>query len=130
MKLEREDPRWLRHYAKMTLSEDEKKREKAFEILRADRMGAYDILRLVAIREKLGGGWGRSMRRLVAAWFNDKTPDELVHEATSCFRRKDWTLRDLLRKAHPKAQDAEHNTIYRWLTTGITEEIQDEGRET
>lgn len=47
------------------------------------------------------GGWGRSKRRAVAAWFTEKTPDGLAYQAVKYRQRNGWTLRDAMRLSHP-----------------------------
>ena len=41
------------------------------------------------------GGWGRSKRRAIAAWFTSKTPDQLAYQAVKYRQRDGWTLKDL-----------------------------------
>ncbi|WPH58446.1 Ro-like RNA binding protein [Streptomyces phage Spelly] len=51
------------------------------------------------------GGWGRAKREIVASWF-DKDADKLAYQAVKYRSRKfggnTWTLRDVMRKAHPQ----------------------------
>jgi 60 kDa SS-A/Ro ribonucleoprotein len=48
------------------------------------------------------GGWGRSKRRSVASWYEDKSVDALAYQAVKYRQRNGWTHRDLLRLSHPK----------------------------
>lgn len=48
------------------------------------------------------GGWGKAKRAAIAGWFSSKTPDELAYQAVKYRQRNGWTMRDLMRKAHPK----------------------------
>ena len=48
-------------------------------------------------------GWGRSLRRAVGKWYTDKDIEQAVYQAVKYRQRYNWTHRDLLRKAHPKA---------------------------
>jgi 60 kDa SS-A/Ro ribonucleoprotein len=51
------------------------------------------------------GGWGRAKRRAIAKWFESKTADQLAYQAVKYRQRDGWTLRDLMRLAHPKGVD-------------------------
>jgi 60 kDa SS-A/Ro ribonucleoprotein len=63
-------------------------------------------------------GWGRGLRRAVAAWYNDKPAADLAHQAIKYQRRDGWSHRDALRLAHPQAATEQHNAIYHWITQG------------
>ena len=56
--------------------------------------------------------WGRGLRRAVAGWYLDKH--------VKYRQRYNWTHRDLLRKAHPKARaiDKDMNVLLAWITHG------------
>ena len=56
--------------------------------------------------------WGRGLRRAVAGWYLDKH--------VKYRQRYNWTHRDLLRKAHPKARaiDKDMNALLAWITHG------------
>jgi 60 kDa SS-A/Ro ribonucleoprotein len=51
------------------------------------------------------GGWGRAKRRAIAKWFESKSADQLAYQAVKYRQRNGWTLRDLMRLAHPKDVD-------------------------
>ena len=61
-------------------------------------------------------GWGRSLRSHVAAWYTEKDPDKLAYQLVKYRQRNGWTHRDVLRKAHPKAQNATMNNLLQWVT--------------
>lgn len=64
------------------------------------------------------GGWGRGTRNAVAKWYNDKPADKLSYQAVKYQQRNGWSHRDLLRLAHPQAQDELHNELYKWIVKG------------
>lgn len=64
------------------------------------------------------GGWGRGMRKAVAAWFNDKPAMELAHQLIKYQARDGWSNRDLLRLAHPRAASPAHDRLFAWVTKG------------
>ena len=63
-------------------------------------------------------GWGRSLRRAVGRWYTDKDIKNAVHQAVKYRQRYNWTHRDLLRKAHPKAASSVFNDFFAWITQG------------
>lgn len=50
-------------------------------------------------------GWGRALRRAVAAWYTSKDADQLAYQIVKYRQRDGWSHRDLLRLAHPEARD-------------------------
>ena len=63
-------------------------------------------------------GWGRGLRRAVAAWYNAMPAEKLAYQAVKYQQRDGWRHRDALRLAHPKAASEQHNALYHWLTAG------------
>jgi 60 kDa SS-A/Ro ribonucleoprotein len=59
-------------------------------------------------------GWGRGLRRGVAAWYSEKDADALAYQLVKYRQRGGWSHRDLLRLAHPKPATAEQDALYRW----------------
>lgn len=65
-------------------------------------------------------GWGRGLRRAVAAWY--RQPAEwLAREVAAAPVREGWTHRDLLRLAHPQAPSQAHQELFRWIVRGWSE---------
>jgi 60 kDa SS-A/Ro ribonucleoprotein len=62
-------------------------------------------------------GWGRGLRRAVAAWYA-RPADELAYQAVKYRARDGWAQRDLLRLAHPIAETEQHGAILHWLARG------------
>jgi 60 kDa SS-A/Ro ribonucleoprotein len=63
-------------------------------------------------------GWGRGLRRAVAEWYTKKDINVAVYQAVKYRQRYNWTHRDLLRKAHPKAASSVFNDFFAWVTHG------------
>lgn len=64
-------------------------------------------------------GWGRSLRRAVAAWYLDRQPQPLAYQVTKYPQRNGWSQRDLLRLSHPKvAEHSAHDMIFQYVTGG------------
>lgn len=64
------------------------------------------------------GGWGRGLRRAVAAWFNAKPAEDVAMQLAKYQSRDGWSARDLLRLSHAKPSSIEHNALYQWATSG------------
>ena len=62
-------------------------------------------------------GWGRGLRRAVGEWYTERPVKQAVYQTVKYRQRYNWTHRDLLRKAHPKAVDA-MNELFAWITQG------------
>ena len=63
-------------------------------------------------------GWGRSLKRAVAEWYQQMPTDKLAYELVKYQGRDNWTNRDLLRKSHPKTRDVVRNAVYKWAVDG------------
>jgi 60 kDa SS-A/Ro ribonucleoprotein len=64
------------------------------------------------------GGWGRGMRKAVAAWFNNREPADLARQLATHRSSVGWSQRDLLRLAHPRGATASHEHLFAWVATG------------
>lgn len=62
-------------------------------------------------------GWGRSLCKAVAEWYNGKDPKNLAYQVLKYRQRDGWTHRDLLRLAHPKPRTRLHSSIYKWVVS-------------
>ena len=62
-------------------------------------------------------GWGRALRRAVAAWYLEKDTDRLAYQAVKYKAREGWSHRDLLRLAHPltDAEDMARRALFDWI---------------
>jgi 60 kDa SS-A/Ro ribonucleoprotein len=63
-------------------------------------------------------GWGRGVRRAVAAWYTTKAPGDLMYQVLKYPSRDGWAHRDALRLAHPKAPSVAHDLVFRYATKG------------
>lgn len=57
-------------------------------------------------------GWGRGVRRAVAAWYTAKEPRELAYQLLKYPSRDGWSHRDALRLAHPKPVSPEQRALF------------------
>lgn len=63
-------------------------------------------------------GWGRSLARAVAAWYEDAPVGDVAYQAVKYRQRNGWTHRDVLRKAHPHPDSETRNALYKFITAG------------
>ncbi len=68
-------------------------------------------------------GWGRGLRRAVAAWYERDDLDGLAYQAVKYRQRDGWTHRDLLRLAHPKAPSSGHKALYDFICGRDAEDV-------
>lgn len=71
-------------------------------------------------------GWGRALRRAVAAWYTTTDVDDVAYQAVKYRSREGWTHRDALRKAHPSTDEPTRRALFDWITHGtITDHTPD-----
>lgn len=63
-------------------------------------------------------GWGRGLRDALANWLNSKSVSQLAYQSIKYGQRDGWSLRDVLRIAHPKTTDPSRQRLYHWITKG------------
>lgn len=63
-------------------------------------------------------GFGRGLKRAVAAWYNDQPVDRLAYQLAKYQQRDGWSNADALRRAHPLTTDPIRQAIYRWAVDG------------
>jgi len=63
-------------------------------------------------------GWGRGVRRAVAAWYTDKPAKALAYQMLKYRSRDGWEHRDALRLAHAKPPTATHDLLFRLAVNG------------
>ena len=96
---------------------DEAVRQAAFAALpRVARTGTH-LLHFVAY-VRLFRGWGRALRNGLGRWFLAKSAEDLAYQAIKYQARDGWSLRDLLRVAHPKAEAGVQPDILHWIVKG------------
>lgn len=63
-------------------------------------------------------GWGESLKKTVAAWYENKSDKALATQALKYKQRNGWSHRDLFRVAHVKAKDENRNALYKYIVRG------------
>lgn len=61
-------------------------------------------------------GWGRSLRRGMAGWYQGLEARKLAYQVVKYRQREGWTHTDTLRLAHPKPENDVKGAIYQWVT--------------
>lgn len=103
---------------------DDVTRKLAFEVLpQVARTGTH-LLHFTNFMEGFRG-WGRAARRGVGEWFTQQDPKDLGYQVLKYAQRDGWSMRDLLRLAHPKAPTESHNALFKYIVDGckITEDV-------
>ncbi len=92
---------------------DETKRLAMTAIPKVCRTGTH----LFQFAEAVEGfrGWGRGLRRGIAAWYTAKPADQLALQVVKYRQRGGWTHRDLLRLAHPSTDEAARKELFDWV---------------
>jgi 60 kDa SS-A/Ro ribonucleoprotein len=63
-------------------------------------------------------GWGRALRRAVAAWYTGQPVDRVAYQVTKYRQRGGWSHRDLLRLAHPETADPIRTALLDFVCRG------------
>ena len=63
-------------------------------------------------------GWGRALRRAVAAWYLGQPVDRLAYQLVKYRQRNGWSHRDLLRLAHPETAEPDRVALLDWVCRG------------
>lgn len=62
--------------------------------------------------------WRAGVKRAIGGWFNDRKAESLAYQIIKYRQRDGWSMRDVIRLAHPKAASDTHNAIYHYITKG------------
>lgn len=96
---------------------DERTRRLALEAMpQVCRTGTHLFQFVTAVRA-LGRGWGRSLKRAVANWYDHKPVNSLGYQAIKYRQRDVYTHKRLLQTSHPKCsdQDPMREALYQWI---------------
>jgi len=72
------------------------------------------LFQFVAYAEQLRG-WGPSLRKAVASWYESKDARDLSYQLVKYRQREGWSHRDVLRSAHPKAGGESKRVLFDWV---------------
>lgn len=91
----------------------ETKRAAIEDIQRVCRTGTHLFMFLDFVQDQRG--WGRSLERGVAAWYEREDTNKLAYQLVKYRQRNGWTHRDALRKSHPEAFTKKHAQLFDWV---------------
>lgn len=94
---------------------------------RVCRTGTHLFQFVAAVTEMRG--WGRGLKRAVAAWFEQKPTERLAMQVLKYQQRNGWSQRDLLRLSHPHAKNQEQAATFEWVRSGAGKDGFDGARE-
>ena len=60
-------------------------------------------------------GMGYALRKALSSWMNDRDGDALAYQVLKYQSRDGWSMRDILRVAHPKPMDDAHKAVYAYI---------------
>jgi len=63
-------------------------------------------------------GWGRALRRAVGAWYLAQPIERVAYQVVKYRQRGGWSLRDLLRLAHPETAEPARAALLDWVCRG------------
>lgn len=75
------------------------------------------LFQFVNMARTLGRGWGRTLKRAVAEWYDARPVDDLAYQAIKYREREGYTHKRLLQTAHPKGgvKSEDRAALYRWM---------------
>lgn len=100
---------------------DDKTRKEALAKLTSVARTGTHLFEFIRYSKAVGRGWGRSMKRAVQSWYQEKTPDKLAFQLVKYRNRGGWSHRDVLRLCKPVPVDVYHDNLYAWVTGGKTD---------
>lgn len=68
-------------------------------------------------------GWGRGLRNGLSNWFTGMPIEKLCLQAIKYAQRDGWSLRDVLRLAHPKVDDPVYRVLIDWIAHPKDQEV-------
>ncbi len=100
-----------------TLDDKPETRALAYSALPKVCRTATHLFHFVATAKALGKGFGRGMKRAVAAWYDDKPVEAVAYQAIKYRSREGFDHERLLDMARPGAHvgEAEYDALYRWM---------------
>ena len=100
-----------------TLDEKPETRALAYAAVPKVCRTATHLFQFVATAKALGKGFGRGMKRAVAAWYDDKPVEAIAYQAIKYRSREGFDHERLLDMARPDAHvgEAEYDALYRWM---------------
>ncbi len=81
------------------------------------RIGTH-LFHFMAYVEKQRG-WGRSLRRAIAGWYEREDLAGLAYDAVKYRQRDGWSHRDALRLSHPEGPTDSHKILYDWISRPV-----------
>ena len=96
--------------------QDVKVRQLALAALPAVCRTSTHLFQFVKAAKALGRGWGRTFKRAVAEWYNDKDVDALGYQMVKYREREGYTHKRLLQTAHPDpGKDKRRVALYKYV---------------
>jgi 60 kDa SS-A/Ro ribonucleoprotein len=95
---------------------DVKVRQLALAAMPAVCRTSTHLFQFVKAAKALGRGWGRSMKRAVAKWYNDMDVNSVAYQVIKYREREGYTHKRLMQTAHPSpGTDPARIALYQYL---------------
>ena len=79
------------------------------------RTGTHLFQFVIAVRA-LGRGWGRTLKRAVAKWYDTRDVSSVAYQAIKYRSRENYSHKRLLQTAHPAGdKSVDREALYRWI---------------
>lgn len=96
--------------------EDVKIRQLALAAMPAVCRTSTHLFQFVKAVIGLGRGWGRTLKKAVAKWYNDKDVKDVAYQVIKYREREGYTHKRLMQTAHPSpGKDKARIALYQWL---------------
>ncbi len=63
--------------------------------------------------------FGKGLRAGIAAWYENKNPEQLAFQICKYAQRNGWSHKDVLRLIHISSNSDAHNALYRYIVGGL-----------
>jgi len=107
--------------ARCCAADDQDVRRYAYDVLpKVARTGTH-LLHFVEYVKQFRGR-GRTHRRAIRAWYQEKSVEQLAYQMLKYQQRDGWSQRDVLRLARPQPAQPAREFLYRWAVKGWDED--------
>ena len=105
-------------YAIGTRAMEPDAREWAYDVFGEVIRTGSDLLYFMSYVRAMRSGVGKGLRRAIARWFNERSPEELEYQMAKYQRRQGFSMVDVIRLAHPRVEGANADVVAHVLGKG------------
>lgn len=108
----RNDPALFVMALAISFGNDDVKRAVAAELPKVARIGTH-LFHFAQYAQNMRG-WGKTLKRAVSNWYDEKHEPNLAYQMVKYQQRNGWGHADLIKLSHPKT----HGVLYNWALRG------------